>query len=1143
LETVKIVPPDKPYHQCEQYHRLLHTINDVAAVLFAAKEGENFEAALLQGMERIGRCLEVDRIQIWRNETRDGLLYFVRAYQWLSDVGRKKSPVLGRLQFSYRDTPEWENKFLSGEYINGPLSQLPRDDQEFLRPSGIQSVAIIPLFLYEKFYGLFSIADYRQERTFNEDEIDILHSISLMMASALIRNKQSAKIHEAPERAWNLLDAVPLMVSLWDKRSTLVACNEEYVNVFKVRDKREILEHFLDFSPECQPDGQLSSKQLVVYVQKAFEEGRCVLQWMHQLLDGTPIPMEVTLVRVEYEDGCFVAGYARDLRGRRRMIEEIAQRDKLLSTVNRVAAILFQSGIAEFEGDLHRCMGMMGKAVGADRVSVWKNHIKDNRLYCTQIYEWSDNAESQTDKEITIDTPYGKDMPDWAKILLQGKCINDLICNLLPKEQILLRQRGILSLSVVPVFVSGKFWGFVGFVNCRSEWAFTENEELILRSGSLMIANALQRNDNITEMLRLQEELEDALEVAQKASYAKSNFLAHMSHEMRTPLNAIIGLSELTLNSGELKGEDCFNLEKIYNAGMTLLSTVNDVLDLSKIKADKFELLPAEYDVPSLLNDTITQSMLHIGEKPISFSLNIDENLPTRLYGDELRIKQVFNNLLSNAFKYTREGTVELDVSHTREGDVVWLIARVRDTGMGIRPEDMSKLFFDYAQFDSQSHRAVAGTGLGLPIVKRIVEMMDGSITVESEYGKGSVFTVRFPQEFVTDAPIGLNVVQGLKNFHYFDQKRHRNSRMVRTRLPYARVLVVDDVLTNLDVTKGMMKPYGMQIDCVTSGQQAIDAIRTEDVRYNVVFMDHMMPEMDGIEAVRIIREEIGSEYAKSVPIIALTANAIMGNEEMFLRKGFQAFIPKPIELARLDAVIRKWVRDKDLEKSLTNRHVCVGNQMFMDIRSGQERRVFATRRSGADRRMHNESIPGLHISKGIERFGDDEESYLQALCSYAASTRQLLETVREVNRENLADYAITVHGIKGSSRSIAADLVGDQAESLEKAAKVGDVDFVMANNVAFIDAVEALIRGLDELFRQMSSENPKPKKDRPDEDALSRLLSACENYDMDGMDAAMSEIEGSEYEADDGLTAWLRANVDLMNVAQIKEKLLSVLK
>ena len=609
-------------------------------------------------------------------------------------------------------------------------------------------------------------------------------------------------------------------------------------------------------------------------------------------------------------------------------------------------------------------------------------------------------------------------------------------------------------------------------------------------------------------------------EMAVAASEAKSSFLANMSHEMRTPLNAVIGLSELTLNAGRLEEEDYLNLEKISNSGITLLSTVNDILDISKIEAGKFNLIPVEYHTPSLLNDTITQNIMRIGERPIQFILNIDEKMPERLYGDDLRVRQIFNNLLSNAFKYTREGTVELCVNHEREEETVWLIASVKDTGIGIREEDLNNLFGNFIQVDTKSHRKIEGTGLGLSITKKMAEMMEGTVTVKSEYGKGSIFTVKLRQKFVDDAPIGAEVIESLKKFQYSDQKRIQNSRLVRIKLPNARVLIVDDVVTNLDVAKGMMKPYGMHIDCVTSGQEAINAIRNEKVRYNAVFMDHMMPGMDGIEAVRIIREEIGTDYAKNVPIIAFTANALVGNEGMFLNKGFQSYISKPIEMARLDAVIMEWVRDKDTEIT------------YSEINAEEQAH------SGIDWQNLSKKISGLDVTKGIERFHGDKEVYLQVLQSYAGNTPPLLKSAKAVTEENLSDYAIVVHGLKSSSRGIGAEPVGVRAEALEKAAKEGNFEFVKANNAEFVEAAEKLVNALNDMFRKISSEKQKPKKDKPDRQLLLKLSGACKDYNIAEIEGIMSELDSFEYKFDKILIAWLRENVEQMNYEEIMEKL-----
>ena len=614
-------------------------------------------------------------------------------------------------------------------------------------------------------------------------------------------------------------------------------------------------------------------------------------------------------------------------------------------------------------------------------------------------------------------------------------------------------------------------------------------------------------------------------ETVRSVSDAKTRFLANMSHEMRTPLNAIIGLSELTLETGDLGEESYINIEKVYNAGTTLLSTVNDILDISKIEAGKLELISTDYTLPSLINDSITQNMLRIGEKPIQFRLDIDDKLPMHLYGDELRIKQIISNLLSNAFKYTKRGEVSLRMHCERDGDSVWLTFKVSDTGIGLNEADIQKLFNDYIQIDKLSNRKIEGTGLGLPITKMIADMMDGTISVESEFGSGSVFTVKVRQAYVSDEKIGWQVAENLKNFKYTDSKRHTNSRLTYVSLPFARVLIVDDIEANLDVARGMMKHYNMQIDCFDNGQQAIDAIRDEKVRYNAVFMDHMMPDMDGIEAVRIIRTQINTEYARSVPIIALTANAIVGADMLFINNGFQAFLSKPIEIARLDEIIRRWIRDKMLEEEMQYMENAVSEQTE-DLPPAVS---FPWR------------VDGINLQKGFERLDYDEESFIQVLRSFVSGTKPLIHAAEAVSRENLDDYAIIVHGIKGSSRGVGAEAAGAQAEALEKAARAKNISFIGTHNQAFVENINNLLRNLEDMLEKYSENTKKHKKDAPAPELVAKLLEACEGYDMDGVDAAMEEIEEFEYVADDGLALWLRENVDQMNFTAITQKLSAI--
>jgi CheY-like chemotaxis protein len=453
----------------------------------------------------------------------------------------------------------------------------------------------------------------------------------------------------------------------------------------------------------------------------------------------------------------------------------------------------------------------------------------------------------------------------------------------------------------------------------------------------------------------------------------------------------------------------------------------------------------------------------------------------------------------------------------------------VQDTGIGIREEDMDKLFAVYSQVDSKSNRYIEGTGLGLALTRKMAEMMGGTVTVESEYGKGSLFTATICQKRVTDTPIGTDAADNLRKFQYTSNKYKKTANLVRVRLPYARILLVDDVHTNLEVAKGMMRPYGMQIDCVTGGADAVEAIRREKARYSAVFMDHMMPGMDGVEATRIIREEIGTEYAKNVPIIMLTANAIAGNEEMFLSKGFQAFLSKPIDIMRLDSVIRQWVRDKSKE----------------DIPDGQEDPGV----QGIQDTVNSESmfagwqVSGLDLPGALEKFGD-EETLQRILRVFVDETPALLEQMGRVDKEKLHDYAIIAHGLKGNCRGICAEQLGDQAEKLEHAAKAGEFDDIEAYNASFIRDTVAMLAQLRPLLKaeEEAKKAKKARKSAPDPALLKELLEAGRDFDIDRVDNAISELRRYEYDEEGDLVLWLEKTAGAMDFKQIAKRLSQIL-
>jgi signal transduction histidine kinase/CheY-like chemotaxis protein/HPt (histidine-containing phosphotransfer) domain-containing protein len=546
------------------------------------------------------------------------------------------------------------------------------------------------------------------------------------------------------------------------------------------------------------------------------------------------------------------------------------------------------------------------------------------------------------------------------------------------------------------------------------------------------------------------EEIRRLREEAERANEAKTNFLANMSHEMRTPLNAVVGLSDLMLGEGDMRGDQLENTEKVHSAGLTLLNLVNDILDMSKVESGQFELTNEEYDPPSLINDVVTLNIIRIESKPVEFRLHVDENMPSRLLGDGLRVKQIFSNILSNAFKYTREGSVDWTIGFelTEDGSGnkrFCFVSEVKDTGIGIKQEDMDSIFGEYNQVDTKANRKIEGTGLGLAITKNMLERMGGSIKLESTYRVGSIFTVRIPQEVISEVPIGRETAERLISFKYRDNNQRKGDKLVRIKMPYAKVLVVDDVQTNLDVARGILKPYGMQVDGVTSGEAAVALVRKADPVYDAIFMGHMMPGMDGMEAVKIIRSEIDSDYARNVPILALTANAIKGNDDIFLANGFQAFLTKPIDLSAMDAALRKWVRDRSKENDLN------------DI--AEQDTVPVSEVSGTDSTSAMfPPIHGLNMTKGLATFSGDEETYMDVLRTYAETTPALLDKVRDVSEAGLNDYAIAVHGIKSSSRSIGADNLGNLAEDLEKAAKAHELRYVTENNPDFILKAEVLL-------------------------------------------------------------------------------------
>jgi signal transduction histidine kinase/DNA-binding response OmpR family regulator len=639
-------------------------------------------------------------------------------------------------------------------------------------------------------------------------------------------------------------------------------------------------------------------------------------------------------------------------------------------------------------------------------------------------------------------------------------------------------------------------------------------------------------NSMIRQLDQRNRELVMAKLTAEAASRAKSTFLATVSHEMRTPLNAILGLSAVELQREGIPTLTRMNLEKIWNSGSSLLRIVNDILDISRAEAGNFEIIPVDYNVAELVNDVIQINIVRIGSKPIIFELFIDDTIPLRLSGDFLRVKQILNNLLSNAFKYTERGKVRFSVNWRKKGDTALMDFTISDTGIGIKQEDMGKLFTENSQINSEANRYVEGTGLGLSITKYLVDLMGGTIAAESEYGVGSEFRTTLPQMILKDEPIGSDRAKDLMNFKAMSKNMNLEGSFVRTRMPYGHVLLVDDVPTNLDVAEGLLSPYGLKVSCASSGRQAVELVAAikdeakEDGRYDLIFMDHMMPGMDGIEATHRIRE-LPTEYAKSVPIVAFTANAIPGTDKIFLDNGFNAFMAKPIDIMQLDAALNRWVRKgRELADTVEEVSVIEGSDKEKSL-------------------LSDLLIDGLDITTGINRYGK-EDKYLKVLRSYILHTPALLENLKASARQSLSDYAISVHGLKGSSYGISANVVGDIAFKLEKMAKEGNTESFAETHYYLVEKTEKLIRDITNAINKLSldkSSQAKPKLPAPDPEVLEQLLEFSKRGKTSQMEDQIMELEKFDYENNPDLVLFLREKLENFDYDQISEKLESILR
>ena len=493
------------------------------------------------------------------------------------------------------------------------------------------------------------------------------------------------------------------------------------------------------------------------------------------------------------------------------------------------------------------------------------------------------------------------------------------------------------------------------------------------------------------EKVRESDKLRAAKTLAEQANHAKSDFLANMSHEIRTPINAIMGMNEMVLRecNDENIREYAANIE---SASRTLLSLINDILDFSKIEAGKMEIVPASYDTAVFFHDVVNMISVKATQKQLDFQVQIDSDLPCVLYGDEVRNRQIIVNILNNAVKYTKQGVVKLAVEGIREDQAFTLKMQVADSGIGIKQEDMDKLFGGFQRLDLEQNRSIEGTGLGLAITRNLIERMNGRIEVSSEYGKGSVFTVYLSQEIINDSPMG----DFRQRFEAVakQEDEYRESFVA----PEAKVLVVDDNGMNLAVVKALLKKTDIQVTTCMSGMECLELVK--DIYFDVILLDHMMPEMDGIQTLAKIKQS--ENQCTSVPVIALTANAIVGAKEEYINAGFSDYLSKPIEGMELEKMLMKYLPQDKISLSKAS-----------DVK------------------------PYINTELGLQYCMNSMEFYKEMLEMYCDEYEDRAAKLTEaLKAEDWEIYTVTVHALKSTSLNIGGEQISKAAKELEAAGK-----------------------------------------------------------------------------------------------------------
>ena len=574
-------------------------------------------------------------------------------------------------------------------------------------------------------------------------------------------------------------------------------------------------------------------------------------------------------------------------------------------------------------------------------------------------------------------------------------------------------------------------------------------------------------------------ELQQEKQLADQSNRMKSDFLANMSHELRTPLNAILGMDEMILR-GSRENDTVECAENIRIAGNNLLGLVNDILDFSKIEAGKMEIINVDYQLSSVLNDLVNMIHPRVDKKGLQLIANADENLPTMLFGDEIRIKQVVTNILTNAVKYTEKGSVTLTVDFKKiADDKISLRFEIKDTGIGIKPEDIPKLFSAFERIEEKRNRTIEGTGLGMNITQKLLQLMNTKLNVSSVYGEGSTFSFEVEQRVLDWTPLG-NFEEAFRNS--LTQRKIYHEKFIA---PTAEILVVDDTVMNLTVVKGLLKQTQIQITTAESGFECLDLVRQR--KFDIIFLDHRMPTMDGLETLQKMRE-LDDNLNDETPVIALTANAISGAREQYLAASFRDYLSKPIDPTALETMIMKYLPPEKIEEAPDDDRIEPPKLDLPDWLT---------------------AVDGIDVQKGVEHCGSAED-YLNALTVFAQSIKDNADEIDQMFRaEHWKDYTTKVHALKSTARVIGAETLSDLAKAMEDAGNANDLNAIKKSTAPLLEMYRSFATKLSSLIERSDDDTDKPPITEDDlNEAVEALREAAASFDYDSVTFILDQLD-----------------------------------